>query len=258
MEGAGGVNVLLSIGTTHPWNAAGIGLDARVAAEYGVPHAMCAVAVTAQDARGLHALQAIEPDVVRAQIDALPPGIGAVRIGALVTDEAARIVTAYVERACAGIPVVVDPVMSVSLGGELAADDAFEVTLMETLLAKPVIVTPNVDEAARLLCAGGAAALDGAEAAKAFVAHGARAALIKGGHRAGDPVDVLADASGVRTFTAPRLPGAMRGTGCTLAAALACELLAGRGLDEAVSRARDYVREKISARTMRGGLQVAF
>ena len=246
--------MLISIGTTHPWNIAGVGLDARVAAEYGVAHGTCVVAVSAQDSRGLHALQPIDPQTISAQLAALGEP-QAIRVGALVSSDAVRIVAGYVRERAAEIPVVVDPVLSASLGGELAADDALETTLAETLLALPVIVTPNLNEAAELLQT---AEGDAQSWAKTFVARGARAALVKGGHGEGDPVDVLADAAGVRTFTAPRLPGSMRGTGCTLAAALACELLAGRDLDAAVARARDYVRAKIAARTMRGGMQVAF
>ena len=53
---------------------------------------------------------------------------------------------------------------------------------------------------------------------------GARAALVKGGHLGGDPatlLDVLVSDAGIRTFTGPRLPGAMRGTGDALGTALA-------------------------------------
>jgi hydroxymethylpyrimidine/phosphomethylpyrimidine kinase len=77
---------------------------------------------------------------------------------------------------------------------------------------------------------------------------GARAALVKGGHLAGDPVDVLVTSEGVQTFTGSRLPQTMRGTGCTLAMALACELALGRTLSESVKGARAYVRENIASR----------
>jgi hydroxymethylpyrimidine/phosphomethylpyrimidine kinase len=74
----------------------------------------------------------------------------------------------------------------------------------------------------------------------------------------GDPVDVLVTDSTEQTFSAERLSGSMRGSGCTLAAALAAELARGRDLVAAAAAAHTYVRAKIAARTMRGGLQVAF
>ncbi len=250
--------VVLSIGTTHPWNIAGVGLDAHVAAEYGAAHAACVVAVTAQDAGGLHALHPVPPEVIIAQLEALPPQIGAVRIGALVATDTVRAIVPFVKRWAAAIPVVVDPVINVSLGGELAADDALEAALSDEVLRLPVIVTPNVPEVTQLLGMPVTSPQEQQAAARAFVERGARAALVKGGHLQSDPIDVLADAAGIRSFTATRLPGAMRGTGCTLAAALACELLAGEAIDDAVAHARDYVRSKIAARLMRGPLQVAF
>ncbi len=66
--------MIASIGTTHPWNIAGVGLDARVAAEYGLPHAMAVAAVTAQDALGLHDVHVVSPESVRAQLASLPRG----------------------------------------------------------------------------------------------------------------------------------------------------------------------------------------
>ncbi|HEV7179389.1 MAG TPA: bifunctional hydroxymethylpyrimidine kinase/phosphomethylpyrimidine kinase, partial [Candidatus Baltobacteraceae bacterium] len=75
----------------------------------------------------------------------------------------------------------------------------------------------------------------------------------KGGHLDGDPLDAFAHAGGMELFTQGRLPHDMRGTGCTLAMALACGLARGLPLSEAVAAARAFVREKIAgAREFRG------
>lgn len=250
--------LVVSIGTTHPWNIAGVGLDAQVCAQLQCAHAMAVAAVSAQDERGLHAVHVVPPEILRAQLEALPSGIAAYRIGALVSSENARIVAQFVRERAGGTPVVVDPVIAVTLGGALQSDPALLQTLRDELLALPVVVTPNAPEAAQML---GMPADSGdalAAAARAFVDRGAAAALVKGGHLDGDPVDILAFPGGQRRFEAPRLPSAMRGSGCTLAAALACELALGHAIEAAVQRAREYVRVKIAARTMRGSLQVAF
>jgi hydroxymethylpyrimidine/phosphomethylpyrimidine kinase len=247
-----------SIGTTHPWNIAGVGLDARVFAEYGLDHAMVVVAVTAQDETGVHAVHAVPPDVVRAQLESLPPDIAAFRVGALVSSETVRIVASFLRERAAHIPTVVDPVISASLGGSLASDAALLTTLRDDLLTLPIVVTPNVPEAEQLLSMQ-IEGVDGARtAARRFVERGARAAYVKGGHFAGDPADVLVTESALETFTGPRLPGDMRGSGCTLAAALAAELALGRDVAQGADAAHAYVRAKIAAGTMRGGLQVAF
>jgi hydroxymethylpyrimidine/phosphomethylpyrimidine kinase len=95
-------------------------------------------------------------------------------------------------------------------------------------------------------------------AAHALRAHGLRAVLLKGGHLPGDPLDVLVSAQVTKIFQGPRLAQTMRGTGCTLAAALACELAKGRRLEEAVDAARAYVRTKIEAQIPYASLHVAF
>jgi hydroxymethylpyrimidine/phosphomethylpyrimidine kinase len=84
-------------------------------------------------------------------------------------------------------------------------------------------------------------------AAEALLRLGPAAILLKGGHLPGETVhDVLVDSGGIRVFSAPRLVSRhTHGTGCTLASALATGLGAGRALDDAVQRARDYVREAI-------------
>lgn len=250
--------LVASIGTTHPWNIAGVGLDARVMAEYGVDHAMVVVAVSSQDEAGLRDLHVIPAAAVRAQLQSLPDSVDAYRIGALVSSETVRIVAEYLRERVQRIPVVVDPVMSVSLGGELQIDEDFPETLRDALLTLPVIVTPNVPEADRLLGTNIAGADDLRDAARRFVERGALAAYLKGGHLEGDPIDVLATGSAEQTFSNARLPGSMRGSGCTLAAALAAELALGHDLLDAAASARAYVRKKIAAGTMRGGLQVAF
>jgi hydroxymethylpyrimidine/phosphomethylpyrimidine kinase len=249
---------IASIGTTHPWNIAGVGLDARVMAEYGVDHAMAIVAVSAQDQRGLHDLHVVPPDAVRAQLQSLPDDVAAYRVGALVSSKTVHLVARFLGERASRVPVVVDPVMAVSLGGALQSDADLLSTLREELLTLPVIVTPNVPETEQLLDTRIARVEDLRAAAKEFVERGARAAYVKGGHLLGDPIDVLVSDSTEQTFSDARLDGSMRGSGCTLAAALAAELALGHDLAAAAAAARAYVRKKIAARTMRGGLQVAF
>lgn len=250
--------LVASIGTTHPWNIAGVGLDARVAAEYGLAHVMAIAAVSAQDETGVRDVHVVPPRVLEAQLACLPGDVAAFRIGALVSTQSVRIVAAYLRERAPQVPVVVDPVMAATLGGNLQADESLADALRDELLTLPLIVTPNTGEAERLL---GMMVRDESEqraAGEQFVRRGARAALVKGGHLAGEPVDVLVTAADALVLRGERLSGSMRGSGCTLAAALTCELARGADLKAAATAARAYVRAKIAAHTMRGALQVAF
>ena len=249
---------LISIGTSHPWNIAGIGLDARVAAHYNLPHAAVIAAVSAQDGRGVRALEAVSPAMLQAQLDALPATEGAYRIGALPDAHSVRTVARYLRKTADGTPIVVDPVLRASLGGQLHRDADVPDAVLAEFCACGAIFTPNIEEAAQLcgLDVRDEPAME--RAGRMLVERGARAALITGGHLEGDPVDLLVTRSGVRRLSGPRLPGSMRGAGCTLAASLACRLALGIDPAQAAADAHAFVRARIAAGIVRDGLQVAF
>jgi hydroxymethylpyrimidine/phosphomethylpyrimidine kinase len=238
--------IVLSIGTTQPWNVAGVGRDLVVGSEYGVRVFTAVAAVSAQDGRGVTALNAVPADVLAAQLAALPwDAAGAVRIGALPTAAAVAAVAAPL-RMRPWLPAVVDPIFGASRGGELADSSARYALRDELARLANVILTPNVDEAAFLLGRPTVVRDEIAEAAAVLQARGAAAVLLKGGHLDGDPADALATAENVEVLSEPRIAGSMHGTGCTLAMALACELAAGRPIALAVRAARAYVRAQLA------------
>ena len=246
--------VVCAIGTTEPWTAAGLGLDVRALSELGAHPLIVVAAVSAQDAGGVHGLFPVPLTALRAQLDALASApLDAFRVGALPTLELAREVAVWL--AAASVPSVYDPAFAASGGGPLSADDAASIAW--AVLPQASLITPNLDEAERLL---GRPVRDVAHmraAASDLVARGARAVLLKGGHLAGEACDVLCDADGLETLTAPRLALELRGTGCLLADALAVGLARGAPLREAVAFARAFVRDKIEGGFGLGGMRIA-
>lgn len=238
--------IVLSIGTTHPWNVAGVGRDLVVGCEMGVHVFTAVAAVSAQGGRGVTALEALPIDILTAQLATLPwDSAGAVRVGALPTLAAVRAVAEPL-RLRPWLPAVVDPVQHASRGGELADASAAYGIRDELAILGSVVLTPNLDEAAFLL---GRPTIERdalSEAAAALQARGPAAVLLKGGHLEGEPCDALATANGVELFTEPRIAGTMHGTGCTLAMALACELARGTPIAHAVHAARAYVRAQLA------------
>jgi hydroxymethylpyrimidine/phosphomethylpyrimidine kinase len=248
------------VGTTHPLGFAGLTLSLALAPGLGVRAAAVVTGVSAQGLTPAAAIAraAVDAALIAAQfraVDELSPA--AFHVGALVDAEAARAVA----RALAGrsVPIVLDPVIAASDGRRLA-DDATVAALRETLIAG-TLVTPNLDEAEILL---GMPVRDEPAMRAAGVAlrarFGARAALVKGGHLGGDPatlLDVLVSDAGIRTFTGPRLPGAMRGTGDALGTALAAQLAHDVPLELAVERARATVAALIAGARRIGPMDVA-
>lgn len=224
---------ILSIAGSDSSGGAGIQADIKTITMLG-GYAMTAItAVTAQDTTGVHAVEALSPQMVAAQIDACVSDIGvdAVKIGMLGSAAIATLVADRLENL--DVPVVFDPVMVATSGAALA--DEATVAAFERLLKLAALTTPNVPELDAL---GGPDAM--AARGIAYLAKGGDAdgpmvedRLVRPGHE-----DVVWRAARIETRH-------NHGTGCTLSSAIATLLGRGLALEEAISGARDYVRQAL-------------
>ena len=239
----------LAIAGSDSGGGAGIQADLKTFSALGVYGTSAITAVTAQNTLGVFAVEAISVAAVTSQIaavlDDIPPQ--AIKIGMLASPEIVAAVAAAI-RGYAG-PVVLDPVMVAKSGDPLLPREA-EAAMIELLLPRADVLTPNLPEAARLL--GRAEARDGAEAeaqGHALRALGAAAVVMKGGHAEGDVcVDRLVAASGVVEMAQPRIATRnTHGTGCSLSSAIAAELARGVALEDAVRRAQAWLHGAIRA-----------
>ena len=225
---------------------AGIQADIKTVTMLGGYAATAVAALTVQNTLGVSAVQAVPPAFVQAQMRGVLDDIGADAIKTGMLADAAM-VSAVADALPDGIPLVVDPVMVAKGGARLLDDDALGAVL-ERLLPRAAIVTPNTPELAALSGFDIADEVDALEAARALLDFGCRAVLAKGGHLGGAEVaDWLVTREGEWRFASPRIDTRhTHGTGCTLASAVATGL--GRGLDlrDAVERGRLFVRDAIA------------
>ncbi len=248
--------IALTIAASDSSSGAGIQADLRVFAELGV-FGLCAVTcVTAQNSGGVLKIFKVAPRTIMAQIDAATTDfkVGACKIGMLYLPQTIGIVSERIARR--EIPnVVLDPVMNAKAGETLLAPQAVK-RLKRWLLPKVRLVTPNAPEAQALTKIEVTDAASALEAAKALVDMGAGAALVKGGHMADEPVDVLFDGANVYEFPGKRQDKNMHGTGCVLSSAIAARLALGDELPAAVEFAKGYVEKAIanSVRLGKGGM----
>jgi hydroxymethylpyrimidine/phosphomethylpyrimidine kinase len=137
----------------------------------------------------------------------------------------------------------------VATSGDRLLDRDAESAVSRLLVPLCRLVTPNLEEARLLTGLGIETEAEMVEAAERLVAAGAGAALVKGGHLAGEEVvDVLVDEEGVMRWRHARIATtSTHGTGCTVSAAVAAGLAHGRALREAVSDALDFARRAIAA-----------
>ena len=245
-----GIPIALTIAGSDSSGGAGIQADLKTFSAFGVYGASVLTALTAQNTRGVAAVEPVPPSFVLAQMEAVLSDleVGAVKTGMLANAAIVQAVAGRL-RADPGRPLVVDPVMVATSGDLLLELDAIE-ALKRELFPLALLITPNMPEAARLLDTREAASETEAVAqAEALLALGCRAVLLKGGHGSGDTaVDILCDAGGIERLERPRVDTRhTHGTGCTLSAAIAALLAQGVGLREAVGRAKTYVWQALHA-----------
>lgn len=246
--------VALTIAGSDSCGGAGIQADLKTFSALGVYGATAVTSVTVQNTLGVRAAVTLPPEIVVGQIDAvlddLP--VAAAKTGMLATADVMRAVADVL--AARPIPwLVVDPVMIATSGSRLMDEEATDV-LTGAVLPLAAVVTPNIEEAAVL--AG--FAVDDLEsmaaAARAIVDLGASAALVKGGHLSGEATDILFDGAAMHSFSSERIEGGrLHGTGCTLSAAIAAGLAAGRPLETAVRDAKSFVTRAIRGAELAGG-----
>lgn len=232
---------LVAVGGLDPGGGAGLVRDFESGRGRGARVLLVGTAWTDQSPGGV---RGFEPRPGREVGDAVRRALAeadAVKVGMVATAEIAAALAGALE-GFAG-PVVYDPVLGSSSGGSLFAGAPDQLL---PLIRRASVITPNLAEAARLSGLPVSTLDEARAAARALVAAGAPAVLVKGGHLPGAAIDLLATATGQQAFTADRVPGpSPRGTGCALATALAIELARGQPLEAAVRTAKDWLLERI-------------
>jgi hydroxymethylpyrimidine/phosphomethylpyrimidine kinase len=245
---------LCTIAGSDPTGGAGLQGDLKTFAAHGVEGTAVVTALTVQGRTGVRRVEPVPADLVRQQLEVVLEEVrpAAIKTGMLWSGETIAAVADVLQAAFDG-PLVVDPVLVATTGGELLRPDALE-ALRERLVPRAWVITPNLPEAARLLGRDAVPEEGMEDAARALLALGCRAVVVKGGHGHGtEAVDVLATPEGSLRLALPRLPGAnAHGTGCAFAASLAARLGRGAPLLEAVRGAKAYVHRALAAAASRG------
>lgn len=232
---------VLTIAGSDSGGGAGIQADLKTFAAHGLHGLSAVAALTAQNTRGVTSVHVPPVEFLGEQIDACFDDfqIDAIKIGMLSSNAVIALVADAIRRHRPRW-VVLDPVMVATSGAKLLDDDALD-ALRHELMPLASLVTPNIPEAELLLGHAIEPGLAG-EAAMELAALGAPAVLLKGGHLPSqDVVDRLLHEGKLHEWARPRLDVEGHGTGCTLAAALACNLAASVSLPDACRDATAYV-----------------
>lgn len=251
---------ILTIAGSDSGGGAGIQADLKTFSALGCYGMTAITAITAQNTLGVQGVLPIPAHMIALQIEAVVSDIGvdALKIGMLHNPEAVMAVAQAIK--AHGLKhVVLDPVMVASSGDALMTEETVA-ALMSELMPLVSVITPNLDEAKRLLNLKQpiTSADDFEQMARQLCALGARAVLIKGGHLPHalnrQLTDVLhcpetgLDTMSTHTYDSTRIDTVnTHGTGCTLSSAIACFLARGLPLPEAVRHAHTYTHLAIQA-----------
>ncbi|HEY9663498.1 MAG TPA: bifunctional hydroxymethylpyrimidine kinase/phosphomethylpyrimidine kinase [Allocoleopsis sp.] len=242
------IPVALTIAGSDSGGGAGIQADLRTFAFHRVHGTSALTCITAQNTLGVNRVDALPPEAVTAQIEAVVSDIGvhAAKTGMLLNQG----IIAAVAKQMAEIGLsnlVVDPVMVSRTGAQLI-DDAAIVTLRNSLIPLAAVLTPNRFEAQILSNLEINTLEDMQAAAQRIFKLGAKSVLVKGGGMPGElqGVDVWWDGDRLEVLKTQTIATTdTHGTGCTLSAAIAANLALGQDVFSAVKSAKTYVTQAL-------------
>jgi hydroxymethylpyrimidine/phosphomethylpyrimidine kinase len=239
------IPIALTIAGSDPSGGAGIQADLKTFHQSGVYGASVITLITVQNTQKVSAVEILHPNIVLAQLEAvlddMPPG--AAKTGALGNFDIVCLIAAKARNF--NFPLVVDPVMISKHGQPLMMQEA-RAALVDMLLPKAFLITPNLHEAGELAQMPVYDIASMKEAAAKIAALGAQAVLVKGGHLENEAVDILYSNGKITEYRSHRIKTEhTHGTGCTYSARITAELAKGRSLPDAVGIAKRYITKAI-------------
>ena len=249
------VRAVLSIAGSDSGGGAGIQADLKAFARCGVHGTTAITALTAQNTTGVTGVHPVPGEFIVEQVRAVVADIriDAIKIGMLGTAATVTTVAEALELVGDEVPVVIDTVM-VAESGAVLLDDPARSALVDRLLPRATVITPNVPEARVLARTAGVDFDDEGSGSDAEVASlvralktlGPEAVVVTGGHR-DEIVDVFWDGTRLERLRGPRhADGAAHGSGCTHSSALAAHLALGHDPLEAARRAKEVASEAVA------------
>lgn len=237
---------VLTIAGSDSCGGAGIQADLKAMSAQGVYGMSVITAITAQNTKGVFAVQEIDLDIIKKQIEVLYEDIDidAVKIGMLSSSDIIKVVYETLKDVNAK-NIVIDPVMVSKSGYYLLKEEAIEA--LKEFLKIGTLVTPNIPEAEILANMKIENEEDMILAAKKIKTLGAKNVLMKGGHREDNCTDILlTDKDEVIKFLGERFETKnTHGTGCTLSSTIASYIGKGYSVEESVRLGKEYITQVI-------------
>lgn len=243
----------LAIGGLDPITGAGLYSDIKTFSMMKVLPLALATCLVVENSSGVKGVVPFPQDLIRLQLKAiLEDCIPQVAKISLVYTSS--IIEALIEELPKEIPIVLDPILKSWDGHDLITTEGLR-SLIDLLLPRSTVVTPNVLEAS-LLSKVDIHDLDSAkEAAKRIADSGVKSVVIKGGHLPSHKVfDVLYHQGDFLIAERERfLEGPFHGLGCIFASSLAAFIAHGLDVTDAFTKASLFTNYAIKGSYKLGG-----
>lgn len=240
----------LSIAGFDGSGGAGMQADLKTFSALGCYGMSVLTALPIQNTRGVSNCYQLPLAAIEEQLESIFSDItpDVIKIGMLFNHEIILLVSRYLKKYAANIPIVLDPVMVAKSGDYLLLPEAID-GLKQYLIPQATLITPNLNEAQALSGISILTTDDMLKSAWIIQKLGVANVLLKGGHLEGDDcADLLLGKTSTHWLHAPRInTGNTHGTGCTLAAAIAANLAHGVDLTRSCRNAKDYLQQALTS-----------
>jgi hydroxymethylpyrimidine kinase/phosphomethylpyrimidine kinase len=242
------MNSIVSVAGFDASSGAGIIRDVDTFFSFGFHGIAVPTSTVIQGPQGVVRVKASSAALFRDTLKAATRGVSVrgIKIGVLCSEACVKETARFVQSR-KGVPVVFDPVFAAKNGTSLITEKGIS-ACHSLLFGKTTVLTPNADEAS-VITGKKVRTVDEAKAAAVKIKSlGPCAVIVKGGHLAGDPVDVFFDGEDLLLHEKERLDVAVHGTGCSFSSILTCFLAAGHSLRDAFTATEGAFEELLGRR----------
>lgn len=240
--------IVVSVAGLDGSGGAGVLADTVSIQSNGARAMSVVTAVIPQNSSKVVGVTPLSTDLVGDQLEALGEefDIGSIKVGLLPSVPLIETLCDFLDQLRHSIPVVVDPVLSSTTGALLVQDGVVE-CILDNLIPRATLITPNVHEVDTLLGLVVSSVQDAIVAGERMLSYGSDSVLVKGGHlRDSVGTDVWVHQRGYQVFsiTAPH-SATVRGTGCMFSSAIATHLAHGSSIATAIRRSRAFIHDAL-------------
>jgi hydroxymethylpyrimidine/phosphomethylpyrimidine kinase len=237
---------ILTIAGYDPSSGAGITKDLDVFSALGMHGISIPTCLVLQ---GPHGVQDVYPipyahffEMIDMAKKELP--VDGIKIGALWNEACVERITSFLS-SLGRIAVVVDPVIESKNGTRLLTDEGLK-QLIKGIFPITDVVTPNLPEASLIIGKDVKTLEDMKVCAKDIFDMGPGAVVVKGGHLAGEPIDLFFDGEAFTTWKKRRIDREVHGTGCTFSSLIAAFIVHGYDKKEAFLASEEVMEDLLA------------